>query len=228
MILRLLPLLFLVPVVGFAQANDSTAVIKRLQFGPVGGGMNYEVEFTPGASVEPFAGTSFGAGLRYFDNKLVGFQAELSYTNAGWRENIDAEYSSTGEFTSLYERQTQYAELLILTQLSIGNGFIQPMLQAGPYVSFPVGETTSIPSEYVAPDTTSPLYYDLDLPFRINYGTQIGAGLNVEIGPLTIQAEGRYLIGFSDLIKTGTTVAASSRRQGLGWHVGAFWALRPG
>lgn len=187
--------------------------------------MEYEVDFTPNADVEAFAGTSFGVGLRYFDNKLVGFQAELSYTNAGWRENINSAYSSTGEFSSLYERQTQYAELLILTQLSLGNGFIQPMLQAGPYLSFPIGETESIPAEYVTPDTTSPLYYNLDLPFRVNYGAQVGVGLNIELGPLTVQAEGRYLVGFSDLIKTGTTVAASSRRQGLGWHLGAFWAL---
>lgn len=226
MTIRLLLCLFLlIPFLGYAQAPDSTTVIKRLQFGPVGGSMEYEVSFTPGASVETFAGPSFGVGLRYFDNKIVGFQAELSYTKAGWRENINPAYSSTGEFTSLYERQTQYAELLILTQMSIGNGIIQPMLQAGPYLSFPIGESESIPAEYIAPDTASPLYYDLELPFRINYGAQVGVGLNLEFGPLTVQAEGRYLVGFSDLIRTGTTIASSSRRQGLGGHVGIFWAL---
>jgi len=200
-------------------------VIKRLQFGLVGGSMEYEVSFTPGANVETYPGTSFGVGLRYFDNKIVGFQAELSYTNSGWRENIDAVYSSTGEFTSLYERQTQYVELLILTQMSIGNGIVQPMLQAGPYLSFPIGETESIPAEYIAPDTSPPFYYDLELPFRVNYGAQIGVGLNLELGSITVQAEGRFLVGFSDLIRTGTTIASSSRRQGLGGHVGVFWAL---
>ena len=227
MTIRLLIFLaLLAPITSFAQAPDSTTTINRLQFGLVGGGMDYEVDFTPGASIEPLAGTSFGVGLRYFDNKLVGFQAEFSYTNAGWRENINPDYSSTDEFSSLYERKTPYAELLILTQLSIGNGVVQPMLQAGPYLSFPIGETESIPAEYVAPETNVPLYYDLDLPFRVNYGAQVGVGLNIELGPLTIQAEGRYLVGFSDLIRTGTTIASSSRRQGLGWHLGAFWALK--
>ncbi|MGK0451820.1 MAG: hypothetical protein ACJAXE_002491, partial [Neolewinella sp.] len=44
-------------------------------------------------------------------------------------------------------------------------------------------------------------------------------------GPITVQVEGRYLIGFSDLFKTGTTVASTSRRNGLGGQVGVFWAL---
>jgi len=65
----------------------------------------------------------------------------------------------------------------------------------------------------------------LELPNRLNYGAIVGAGVNLELGRLTIQLEGRFLVGFSDLFKTGTTVAASSRRTGLGGQVGVFWEL---
>jgi hypothetical protein len=212
-------LLCFLPLTLCGQQPDSIKTISRLQLGVGGGFMQHEVDFTPSANVEALQGTSFGIGLRYFDNNLVGFQAELSINNAGWKETIDT------SFSSLYERDITYVEIMILSQLSIGKGAFQPMLQGGPYLSFPLQDEESIPAEYVAPASTLPLYYDFELPFRVNYGLQIGAGFNLEFGPITIQADGRYLIGFSDLIKTGTTIASTSRRGGLGGHVGVFYAL---
>ncbi len=99
------------------------------------------------------------------------------------------------------------------------------MIQGGPYLSFPLQDKESIPTEYVAPVTTQPLYYEFELPFRVNYGVQIGAGFNLELGPLTIQADGRFLIGLTDLHKTGTTIASTRRRKGLGGHIGVFYDL---
>lgn len=212
-------LILLLPLSLCGQQRDSVPAVNRLQIGVGGGFMQHEVDFTPTNNGEILQGTSFGIGLRYFDNHLVGFQAELGITNAGWKENLDE------TFSSLYERKVTYAELLILSQLSIGKGAFQPMLQGGPYLSFPLKDEESIPAEYVAPVTTLPLYYDFELPYRVNYGVQVGAGFNLELGPLTIQADGRFLIGFSDLIKTGTTIASTSRRKGLGGHVGVFYAL---
>ncbi|WP_273443725.1 porin family protein [Neolewinella agarilytica] len=216
---RLLIVLFLLPCFLSAQQPDSTEVINRLQFGVGFGVMQHEVDFTPNADVEPLSGNSFNLGLRYFDNKLVGFQAELSYSQAGWIETIDT------TFAGQYQRQTDYIELLILTQFSIGRGAFQPMFQAGPYLSFPLSSTEEIPTEYVAPTEGTPDYYGFDIPFRPNYGLQGGLGFNLELGKLTIQLEGRYLIGFNDLIKTGDTVASTSRRAGVGGHLGMFWAV---
>jgi len=221
MALRFIVLLLLCSAGLSAQITDSVVIVDRFQLGVVAGMMNHEVDFTPTTNVQEVLGTNFGVALRYFDNKLVGFQAELTFANAGWTEEIDPDFSTP------YERRTRYAELLILTQLSIGQGAVQPLLQAGPYLSFPLGDEETIPAEYVEPDSPAQReYYNYKLPFRVNYGAQVGAGLNLELGPLTIQAEGRFLVGFSDLIKTGTTVAATSRREGLGGKIGLFWALR--
>ena len=214
----LLVFLFL-PFFLTAQTTDSVQSYQRLQIGVGYGIMEYTVEFTPVTANEAFRGSNLGVQLRYFDNQLVGFQAAVNYVRAGWRENIDT------NFATLYERQTNYLELQLLTQFSIGKGAVQPLLQAGPYVSFPLGESEKVPAEYVEPDLPVPTYYDFSLPFRINYGLQVGAGLNVELGAVTLQLEGRYLVGFSDLIKTGTTIAATSRRAGIGGRVGLFYAL---
>jgi hypothetical protein len=216
----MLTLLLLFPAFLAAQAADSTEVINRFQLGLVFGQMDHEVSFTPSETVTAIRGSELGVALRYFDNKLVGFQAELSYVEAGWgEEEIDT--ASTG----LYERKTQYLEFQILTQFSFGRGAIQPMLQAGPYFSFPLNEQETLPSDYVAPETSLPLIYGFEFPFRPNYGLRIGAGLNIELGPVTVQLDGRYLIGFNDLLKTGTTFTATSRRAGIGGHTGLFYAF---
>lgn len=219
--MKLYTLLFtlLFPVILAGQSPDSTTVIKRLQLGAGFGMMQHDVDFTPTVSTNKLTGQRYNLSLRYFDNKLVGFQAELSLTNAGWRETIDTLFSSD------YERKISYAEVLILSQLSIGNGVVQPMLQAGPYLSIPLSESESIPAEFEVPESNPPAYYGLDFPSRLNYGAIVGAGLNLELGPITVQLEGRYLIGFSDLFKTGTTAVSTSRRNGLGGQVGVFWAL---
>lgn len=216
---RLLALLFLIPVTVFAQKTDSTAVINRLQLGLGGGMLQQEVDFTPLRDVEPLAGNNYAVALRYFDNSIVGFQAELGYNQGGWAETVDT------LFATQYERRINFVELLLLTQLSIGRGAIQPMLQAGPYLSVPLSDTEQIPAEYTDPGQPLPDVIGLDLPTRLNYGAQIGAGINLELGPITLQAEGRFLIGFSDLFKNGTSVAATSRRQGLGWHLGVFYTV---
>lgn len=216
--MRIFPVIFLffLPLMLAAQQSDT---ISRLQFGIGFGVMDHEVEFTPIRNVVALRGSSYTLNLRYFDTNLVGFQAELGYSQAGWEQELEDSLAAN------YVRSADFVELLILTQFSIGKGFFQPMLQAGPYLSVPIGSEEAIPPEYVDPDGSLPDVIGTDLPGRLNYGAQIGVGFNVEIGPLTIQAEGRYLVGFSDLFKNGTTSAATSRRQGIGAKLGLFSAF---
>lgn len=203
-----------------AQVTDTVEIFNRLQLGVVYGQMDHEVDFLPEQDVEPLRGNELGIALRYFDKQLVGFQAELSYVEAGWRENI------SDSLTDLYQRSTSYVELQILTQFSVGNGAVQPMLQAGPYLSFPLTDEETLPDGFVveAEDGVPPVY-GLDFPFRPNYGLRVGVGLNIELGSLTVQLDGRYLAGFNDLVRTGASQAAVSRRQGIGVHAGFFFAL---
>lgn len=217
--IRILFLLLLASGFISAQQADTTETINRFQVGVVYGQMDHEVEFTPSQSVEALRGSEFGLAVRYFDNKLVGIQAELSYAEAGWRETLDS------SFATLYERKTTYLEFQILTQFSFGRGAFQPLLQAGPYLSFPLEQKEQIPVEYDPGEPPVPPVYGFDFPFRPNYGLRVGAGLNVELGPVTLQLEGRYLVGFNDLVRTGVTQAATSRRSGIGGHAGLFFAL---
>ncbi|OAV43121.1 porin family protein [Lewinella sp. 4G2] len=199
--------------------SDTTRAINRLEVGAHFGIMEHTVDFTPNANEENFRGNTYGLTLRYFDHHLVGIQAELSYVEAGWREDFEE------DFTSLYERATNYAEVLILTQFSVGRGAFQPMLQAGPYLAFPLGDTEMTPEGFVLPDTDIISRYEYDIPFRLNYGAQAGLGFNLQLGRLTIQAEGRYLLGFNDIIRNGDTTTVISRRVGYGGRGAVLFAL---
>lgn len=216
---RLLFLICLASASLCAQSPDSTKTFNRLQVGVVYGQMDHEVDFTPSQDVEPLRGTEIGLALRYFDKQLVGFQAEVSLQNAGWREDLG------DTLETRYQREYQFVELQVLTQFSIGQGAIQPLIQAGPYLSIPLSNEETIPEGFDPGDDEIPVIYGFDIPFRPNYGLRIGAGLNVELGPVTLQLEARYLLGFSDLVKTGTTQTVISRRAGIGGHVGVFYQL---
>ena len=204
---------------GSVTAQSDTTAIKGLEIGVGGGIMLHGVAFRPATAVEDLQGMDYGLRLRYFDHKLVGFQAELSYVQSGWQEDLD------DSFTDFYRRETDYVELLLLTQFSVGRGAFQPMLQAGPYLSAPVEERETLPEGFTPPDIFPPSYYGRPFDFRLNYGLQVGLGFNLSIGPVTVQADGRFLIGFNDLVRTGTTTAVTSRRTGYGGRVAALYAL---
>ena len=180
--------------------------------------MAHEVDFTPGVAVRTLGGNHYGFALRYFDKRLVGFQAEVSYVEAGWEETY-------GPDSTVYRRQTTYGEVQLMTQFSIGNGVVQPLLQLGPYLSIPLAENETLPADFPLPTESERTYRGRELPFRINYGLRAGLGLNLELGPLTLQLEGRYLQGFSNLIRPGESQAATSIRRGFGGQAGLFFAL---
>ena len=203
---------FLLPLALAAQTDSVD--YRRLQFGISGSASFAEVDFTPNAALITYPGRNYGVALRYFDRQAVGFQAELSYEQTGWREDFGG--------GSVYERQTDYAEVLILTQLSIGRGAVQPLLQAGPYLSVPVSERELLPPDA---DIITTSYYGNPLPNRLNYGLRAGLGLNIELGPVTVQLDGRYLQGFSNLFRPGERGVATSIRRAYAGHVALFYAV---
>lgn len=202
----------------FAQTADS-ARVRILQFGVLGGVGFHEVDFRPNVNTEPLEGRRYGVGVRYFDNHLVGVQAELSYVEAGWLQELE------DPFTEDYVRRSRYVEFTALTQLSVGRGAVQPMLQAGPYLAYPLGDDEEIPEGFTGPSGVLPSYVGRPLDRRLNYGLRAGGGLNLSFGRILIQLEGYYLAGFNDLIKAGETVVVVSRRTGFGGGIGIFYGL---
>lgn len=200
----------------FAQSDS----ITTLAFGFGGGFYSSEINLTNTSRAEyevlPVDGIQIGASIRYFNNRAVGFVGELNFTQGGWRER-------SAPNTPAYRNQQSYFEIQLLTQLAIGRKLIRPMLQAGPYFSFPVAQSDEVPSDFTLPDGEN--YYGSSLPFRPNYGLAIGGGLIIQVGQIGVQLEGRFLAGLSDLIRSGDFGVSTTRRQALGGRITFYYEL---
>ena len=202
---------------GIIAQQDS---LTTLAFGFGGGAFSSQVNLTNTLRAENdilmVNGVQLGGSLRYFNNKIVGFVGEVNYSQGGWAESADS-------LTGNYSRQFDYLELQILTQFAFGRKAIRPILQAGPYVSFPIAQSDEVPSDFPIPDEEN--YYGVELPFRVNYGLSVGAGIYLALGPIGVQLEGRAIFGVSDLVKSGSLGVSTSRRQAFGGRVTVFYEL---
>lgn len=174
-----------------------------------------QVSFDPVRTVDYLPGSAVYLVVRHSDLPLVDFQGELGWEQAGWQEFID----TVGGW---YSRQQTHITLQLLTQLSIGRSWLQPVLQAGPYLSAPIGNRETLPPG-LEPAPTA--VYGQPLPFRFNYGLIGGIGFELHFGRISLQATGRYRQGFSDVIKLDRELLSSSRRDGFGATATLFYRL---
>lgn len=200
--------------------NAQQDSVTHLAFGLGGGFLNSQVSLLNTLrneyEIKPVGGIQLGASVRYFNKKTVGFVGELNFAQGGWQEISETNGPA-------FKRNLSYFEVQMLTQLAIGRKMIRPMIQAGPYLSFPIGQDDEVPTGFTIPSGDH--YYGVKLPFRPNYGLTIGGGLYLQLGAIGLQLEGRYLAGFNDLVKSGTFGVAQSRRQAYGGRVTVFYEV---
>lgn len=204
----------------FNRLSGQSDSITTLAFGFGGGFYNSEINLTnttrPEYAILPRQGLQVGASIRYFNNKAVGFVGELNFTQGGWRER-------SAPNTTAYENKQSYFDIQLLTQVAVGRKLIRPMIQAGPYFSFPVSQSDEVPADFAIPEGEN--YYGQNLPFRPNYGLAVGGGLILQVRQIGIQLEGRFLAGLSDLVRSGDFGVSTTRRQALGGRLTFYYEL---
>lgn len=174
-----------------------------------------QITFDPARLVDYLPGSSLYLVVRHSDLPLVDFQGELGLEQSGWQEYIDT-------LGGWYSRQQTAITLQVFTQLSIGRSWLQPILQAGPYLSAPIGNTEQLPAGFTpGPESV----YGQPLPFRLNYGLIGGLGFELHFSRISLQASGRYRQGFSDIIRLDRELLSSSRRDGFGAQATLFYRL---
>jgi hypothetical protein len=186
-------LLLSLPAAAQAQA-DSTATPAfrpQLRIGVQGAIHWNKVGFSPQLDQEALPGNSLALVFSYISQPNLGIQIELATEARGWREVIDT-------FSGYYERRIRYLTLAPMTLVALGKGAFQPIIMAGPFVSFPLANEESIPALWA----TRAHYGDV-FTQRIIYGITGGLGLQVNLDPVSIQAAGRYTAGFSSLFPLG-------------------------
>ena len=205
--------MLLIPVAVCAQIGEHR---NDLAIGVNGGYVLNTVEFSPTVWQDFHEGLTGGLSVRYVCEKyfstICSVQAELNYSQLGWKEEIKNPddgpviNSFTGE-AERYERTLNYFQVPVFAHLAWGReqkGF-NFFVQAGPQVGFCLSESTKKNFNFnemnlegrvnktVAQDT-------MKVQKRFDYGIALGGGMEYshpKVGHF--QVEARYYYGLGNI-----------------------------
>ena len=114
-------------------------------------GMNMaKAEFNPSIKQKSHYGMSFGLTARYMSEKyfkmMCGIQAEINYTQRGWKENIEDGSGNT------YSRTMNYVEVPLLAHLAFGKDALDEgvkfFVNMGPQIAFFLSEKEKMSEDW--------------------------------------------------------------------------------
>ena len=202
---RLLFLIYAISVGTILHAQVGEAR-KDLAIGVSGGYVLNKVSFNPTIKQDFHTGTTFGISLRYTCEKyfaaLCALQAEVNYTEMGWKEKIETS-------TDTYQRQMGYIQVPLLANIGFGRerGGAKGFIVLGPQIACCINEDEKRGGEWTE-ETLSKRpnqiveQYDLQVQKKFEYGLTGGAGLDLSTrSGHHFLLEGRYYYALSDIFK---------------------------
>ena len=202
---RLLFLIYAISIGTILHAQVGEAR-KDLAIGVSGGYVLNKVSFNPTIKQNFHTGTTFGISLRYTCEKyfaaLCALQAEVNYTEMGWKEKIETS-------TDTYQRQMGYVQVPLLANIGFGRerGGAKGFIVLGPQIALCINEDEKRGGEWTE-ETLSKRpnqiveQYDLQVQKKFEYGLTGGAGLDLSTrSGHHFLLEGRYYYALSDIFK---------------------------
>ncbi len=154
------------------------------------------IAFKPNLKATIFTGKQldYGLVLKYFDNKWIGVQGELNYTQRGYNRP----FRSTND-TAQLRQVNNYIELPMFLQIHINLAGVYLHVNAGCYAAYLLSSKQGV-------DTSGLMvlkHYQFNIlrDNRFDYGLIGGAGLSHEFSWGVIQVEARISYGYADLYK---------------------------
>lgn len=188
----------------FAQNTSAQLFDQRRNFSiGVNGGVNLSsVDFNPKIQQNTLNGMSYGITARYMSEKyfkmMCGIQAEINYSQRGWKEKID---DGTGD---TYSRRMNYVEIPLLAHLAFGKDALDKGLKffinLGPSVSFLLSENEEKSEQWNPSNRPNGVteQYGKMAEKKFDYGLLGGAGLELSTKVGHFLLEGRYYFGLAD------------------------------
>lgn len=161
-----------------------------------------------------------GVSVRFISEKNFGIQAELNYSQRGWKEhdpdNPDKKYT----------RALDYLELPIMTHLYFDTGkYTRLVFNFGPQLGYLLGERV-LDSNIVFDEDTPP-YYSQDAQRKFDWGICFGGGFELRTGIGSFVLDGRYYYGLSDIFNNSRSDDfASSSNQVIGIKLTYFYTIK--
>lgn len=149
---------------------------------------------------------SFGVTARYMSEKyfkmMCGIQAEINYTQRGWKENIEDGTENT------YSRTMNYVEIPVLAHLAFGKDAMDKgvkfFVNMGPQIAFFLSEKEKMSDNWDPshrPNGVNQQYGKM-VENKFDYGILVGLGLELSTKAGHFLLEGRYYYGLADFWKS--------------------------
>ena len=161
-----------------------------------------KVDFSPRIKQKSHNGMALGVTARYmcekYFNMMCGIQAEINYTQRGWKEDIDDGSDNT------YSRTMNYIEVPLLAHLAFGKDALDKgtkfFINMGPQVAFFLNEKEKMSEDW------NPAYrpngvnqqYGKWVENKFDYGLLGGLGMEFSTKAGHFLLEGRYYYGLAD------------------------------
>lgn len=168
----------------------------------INGGVNLSsVSFEPSIKEKTFLTPSFGVTIRYISERYLkmfcGIQAEINYSQRGWKENID---DGTGD---TYQRSMNYVEVPLMAHLAFGKdkGYgARFVLNLGPQIGYLLEESEKKSEAWHPNERPSGVIwqYGKMAESKFDYGIVGGVGIEARTGIGNFLLEARYYFGLSD------------------------------
>ncbi|OJV40730.1 MAG: hypothetical protein BGO29_05855 [Bacteroidales bacterium 36-12] len=150
----------------------------------VNAGMNGSmVYFKPDVPQGYLVGRQGGLVFRYINEKNVGLQAEINYSERGW-----------SEINNSFDKRLNYIEVPFLTHLYFGNN-VRFFFNLGPKFSYLISEKTLLNTN---PSSTQEQHIQ-DVQNKFDYGLAAGIGCMFKIKKQVFQLESRGNISANNI-----------------------------
>lgn len=174
------------------QAQKTSKFAREHSFGISGGIDLSKYTFKPTVLQDFKIGPTMGVTWRYIEEKYFGIQAELLYTNRGWKERLE-------DHPDLhFSRTLNYLEIPVLSHIYFGNDRIKAFVNLGPKIGLYLSESKATNIETTIPNYSNE-QHSLEIANKFDYGITAGAGVELRMGKQSILLEGRYYFGLGDI-----------------------------
>lgn len=176
----------------FSQSNSFK---QELSVGPSFGMTLSSISFAPKVNKSLKNGFAGGVTLRWNTEKNLGLQAELNFTQQGWKELFEEqpEYE--------YSRTINYVELPFLTHIYFGGNRFKVFVNLGPKIGYALGESTKSNLNGAAPNRNN-AQHDLEVQKKFDWGLCGGPGVELKTGVGSFLLEGRYYYALGDIFNS--------------------------
>lgn len=168
--------------------------LKEWYVGPTAGATMSTITLTPKMVDKLYSiGKTVGFSTRYISESHYGFQVDLNYVEAGWKEDL---YGLKSASNYSYARKLNFVEMPVLMHAYSGSKAARIFLNIGPKFSYLLSESEDN-RDFTTQNVMLQHGKTVEKPFQ--YGLLGGVGLELHLKRSVLGLEGRYCYSLSNI-----------------------------